>query len=185
MSLIDAILFVLVGFSILVALGMMREALLLRNQVTALEQLVTKPVEPSYVGSQLPVSLSSLLHHEGAEAGEALVFLTDGCGGCHQFADDLRRLTAKTRTPLPIVAVVASDSMHTPLSPNSALVRELQAAGYKVIRDENRSVFAKAEVFAAPSVLLVDPCTSTALAYSAGGDLEWLRQKLGLTEMVK
>jgi hypothetical protein len=60
-SAIDGVLGIVVLLLFLVILGVMREVVILRGEVTALTQLITIPPAPSFLGKRVPNALARKL----------------------------------------------------------------------------------------------------------------------------
>ena len=75
-------------------LGVMREVVIMRGEVTALSQLITDPPPPSFLGQRLPDALSRRLappeaNTSGTPGTWVVAFLSPGCASCKSVLDDV------------------------------------------------------------------------------------------------
>lgn len=159
-------------------LGTMREAVILRGDVAALAQLITKPPLPSYLGEVVPAAIAEEI---GGRIGfscdppraHVLLFLRDGCSGCEGLLGDVREAVGRgTLSPVDISAVVSAASHDAPV------VRAAEAVSGHVTLDERAVLFTAAEVRGAPTLLAIWTDSLRAFDCEIGGDVGWIHERL-------
>ncbi len=173
MNVADVVLAAFVLLLLLVIVGVMRETVILRGQVTALSQLITNPPAPSYLGDRLPAALADRLPSLSASrrAAHAIVFIRPGCSGCEEMITRLEEVIKhKFIDKNDLTFIVAA-------APDAPLFRAAQAVSRNTILDPTGAITKACEVRATPTQLAIWTDTAQVFDYMLGGDVEWIRQR--------
>lgn len=163
-------------FLLLAILATMRETVILRGQVTALQQLIKSPPAPSYAinREQIPAALVSAL--TGAAEGvtsatcdaQLIAFVSPGCRPCETLTSDLAG------------AVERGDIASHDLVFIVWATDEARAAAYgsrlpgQVLLDCEADLQRIAEVRGTPTLLMVSRADHRVIDYNLEGDAAWV-----------
>lgn len=157
-------------------LVVMREAVILRSQVTALSQLIISPPMPSYLQDRLPEPLvCGLAFGDAPKPREAhlAIFLDSGCAGCDQLAAELRQAVALGQVrPSQITFIVSA------ASEDAETFQKARRTGGRTVLDTTGGLLKAAEVRGTPSQLAFWRDTMVAFDSKLGGDVEWTLHRL-------
>lgn len=184
-SIVDAVLTALLLLFFLVILGVMRELVILRREVTALSRYIFDPPEPSYMGRRMPRGLVEKLTRQwrGRAAGDrnhVLVFLSIGCGGCNQLIADIGKAIERGaffRDDVSFVVVTGADQ-----DDESSVIEKARLVSSTVVLDPGARLTVEAEVRATPTLLAIRTDTLEALRFSVGGGIQWIHDSLRRSE---
>jgi hypothetical protein len=177
-GIVEGVLAAAVLLLFLVILAVMREAVILRGQVTALSQLIVTPPAPSFLGKPLPRPLArALAWNDGTTRGaprpHIVLFVSAGCSGCTQLIADLRDAVQMDLVPADGVSCVVSAP-----SEDAPIFRAAQAVCRRAALDDSGALLDEGEVKGTPSLLAFWSDGREVFDYKIGGDVEWIRQKL-------
>jgi hypothetical protein len=166
-----------VMFLILATLATMRETVLLRGQVDALQQLVKHPPAPSFAldGGALPQLVANAIR-ASARASESasdssvqlVAFISQGCGPCDRLTHGLSQAVRDG-------SLSEQDLVFVMWGPDHA-----QAAAYgerlpgELIFDPDGDLQRAAEIRGTPTLLLVNRSDLNVIDYDLEGDVEWV-----------
>lgn len=161
----------------LVILGVMREVVILRGEVRALSNLIVSPPTPYYFGERLPRALSEALPslRDGVYADEphVIAFVSPGCGPCTDLTTEIRdRVLTRELDPTKISFVVCN------ASESAEFFKEVASVGSETVADELGRMMTTWEIRATPSLLALSAGDRRVVDFVAGGDVEWIKEKL-------
>lgn len=155
---------------LMLILGVMRELVIARSEVTALSQLITRPPAPSYVGTVLPEAVVRKLKLiPGARREpQAILFLASGCGQCESLMSELAEAIHDG-----LLAAAGIHCIIAARSDSDPLVRSAAALS-NVAVDLTGQVLQTAQVYGTPMQIAFWSDTFQVFSYKFGGDVEWL-----------
>jgi hypothetical protein len=170
-----AVFVVLLLFFCLIALGVMREVVFLRERMTVVMNLLFDPPKPSFINAPVPALLGRYVV-EAIPPDQpkcVIIFARAGCNGCKRLLSRLQGLIAGGEfSPRGVICVLGDGSAGQPI------VSEAQSVAQLVVHDDSRQLFAVGEVSTTPTIMSVDRRTLTVVDVSNGGDVQWLRRQL-------
>jgi hypothetical protein len=178
MSIILGFLGVALLFELMIILGTMREVVILRGDVRALGQLITKPPSPSFLNGPLPGVLGSELrnffsHQSIPQHMHVVLFLKSECAGCEELLFRLRETLIRHEiSPDDISCVVLAASTSDPS------YQAERAVSRHVILDYDGAILRACEVRGTPTQFAVRVRDLHVVDYTFGGDVAWIRQRL-------
>lgn len=163
-------------FLLLAVLATMRETVMLRGQVTALQQLIKNPPAPSYAinGTQLPAPLVNALVGPADVSSlvtsdvQLVAFVSPGCRPCETLTSGLADAVER--------GDVGGDSLVFIVWATD----EARAAEYgsrlpgQVLLDCDADLQRIAEIRGTPTLLLVSRADNHVIDYSLEGDVAWV-----------
>jgi hypothetical protein len=156
------------GFLLLALLGVMRETVTLRGEVTALTQLITTPPAPAYLHNMLPPVIAQALGHP--DRRRLILFVSPQCGACNellqQLQDSRSDLLPEDRIALSIV--VGGHDIPAPL------LRVAKELTPDMVHDADGSLYRAAAIIGTPTSLYVNRA-GIVTAYRFGADARWIR----------
>jgi hypothetical protein len=163
----------------LIVLSTMREIVILRGEVAALSQLITKPPTPTIIGSPLPGSLQAAVTKtpsNGRTNGHAslhvVMFLNDTCGSCTALVEAVHAsVIAGKIDPFRLICVV-----HGRLDDHLAV--PLREVGVNVVHDPQGTLTEECGVRRTPMLLSVLDVDGNGVDYVYGGDVKWILGQL-------
>lgn len=166
---------VVVTFTCMLAL--MREVVLVRGELTAISQAITKPLAQLRVGQQLDPSAAShpLLREQLARSNEvaenvAVTFLTSQCSTCLDFAARLSQGKRNSYSKHHVVVVAAPEEQLP------SFAAQIQSSGIPVLADPEKTIFAAVGVTGTPASIILSP-QERVIDYVSGGTPEWVEER--------
>lgn len=177
MAVLVGLLAALVLLFLIVILGVMREAVILRDDVKALSELITEPPVPSFLGQPLPAMAAEQLAPAGDWSGivrrpHIVLFFREGCFGCE---DLLARVQQAIRQGVLSSVDISCVVSGTEGSPLLAMAHSISR---NAVLDAQGALLKACEVRGTPSMFAIWTDTLEVFDYMIGGDAEWMRQRL-------
>lgn len=165
----------------LLLLGVMRETVILRGEVTALSQLITNPPMPSFIGHPLPLVLADQLRplipsDKYSRHAHIILFMRGECNGCDELAMQVRNaIQTGTISKEDISCVVVAPSKDV------QVFKLAQAITLSPILDPIGKFLKACEIKGTPSQIAVWTDNLQVFDYKLGGDITWIYEKLQQT----
>ncbi len=165
-------------FLLLAVLGTMREAIILREHVAALSQLIVKPPAPSFLHQPLPDVIADRLSlpgrlRERSHQSHVILFFSAGCNGCAAFIPRLQEVVNEDLIDSSQLSCIVSAS-----SENEPVYQLARAVCGTAILDRQGQLAKALEVKMTPVQFAISTHTLEVVDYTLGGDVEWIRQQL-------
>lgn len=154
--------------AILLFLGLLREIVLLRQQVAAVSDLVTEPPVPDYIGRLTPDHLQKLVIDA---SDHVFLFVSEGCPSCEQImAELIARNVGRTSNVARLRMIVLGDVSRN--DTRTMLDRLERSCGWTQTVDSDGTISAACKIYGTPTAVLVS--NSIATEYVPGVTAEWV-----------
>jgi thiol-disulfide isomerase/thioredoxin len=172
----DLVLLVIVFVLFAIILAVMRELVLVRDELSTLAGVVMHPPLPDFLGSPPPGELARLLTLDDTGVGmegpavRVVLFVSSNCPGCHALLHQLEAIADQQDGHRPDPAAILC------VAQGQAIFREASRVLENVVVDRTNEIFADWGVRVTPSAFtIVDGIVRDV---KIGGDVEWIRTAL-------
>lgn len=162
---------------LLVVLVLMRETVMLRNQVKMLSMVAVAPAAPSFMDGRVPDVLARrfepMVDSPSAVPTAVIIFVKSGCDACEALLEEVHRaIRQRLFSNEGLWLVVGSQDKEEPI------LGKASAVGSAVVHDADGSLRRACQILATPSLFAVRTDDLHLLDYEVGGDIAWIAQRL-------
>lgn len=165
---------------VLALFAVLREIVILRGEVHALTQVITRPPEPAILGALLPATAQAIGHSSAVSSnGHAglmfTAFLSSDCGSCRQLVLDLQEATQVAPDLDQLIGLVVTVRAKRV----SALEDLISTTSFPMLRDDG-TIARQCDVRGTPMLVSWSPSLQgKGTDYTYGGSAEWVLDRVG------